>query len=135
VRFSAFIAAFYYFVITVGISLSLHFCHGELSCFSLLPGNNTWCCHSDTSCQLPSDEPNLCEENCCSTELVTIALDIDFTVQTIENHSATNLCDFSVPQVQHEEFVAESEIHINITRGPPITQDLFLVHSQFIFYG
>ncbi|MFK7755828.1 MAG: hypothetical protein AB8B53_02725 [Flavobacteriales bacterium] len=135
VRLGAFIAAFYYFVITVGISLSLHFCKGELSYLSLVPGNESFCCHSTGHEDTQSAEHTVCPENCCSTETVTIALDTDFAIKSLEQSQTAVLIDFKAPQNKVEGFTSSSLPELNITRGPPLSTELYLLHSQFIFYG
>lgn len=131
-RIASLIAAFYYFVITMGVSISLHFCKGELTCFSF-SSDNEMCCHVDNE-DFTSDKHTVCSENCCSTESLNIALDTDFTLESVN--------------VPNSEFPLPGEgiyIEINVdtqtltqnapTRGSPASPPLYLLHSSFIFYG
>lgn len=135
VRLGAIIAAFYYFVITVGISLSLHFCKGELSCFSLVPRNDDWCCHSAEHEDTDSSESKVCPENCCTTEFLSLSLDTDFTTKSIEIHEVSAITGRLDHNTIHSEPVSSQLPEANTTRGSPPEENLYLIYSKFVFYG
>ncbi len=131
-RMATFISACYYFVISVGVSVSLHFCKGELTCFSLL-SESSLCCHANNE-HADTENHTVCTDGCCSTEKLIITLDADYTFES---------ADFP-----NNEFSPLSEgIHLPIlvdtqtmtsdapTRGSPPSLPLFLLYSSFIFYG
>ena len=133
-RIAALISAFYYFVITVGISISLHFCKGELTCFSFI-SENSMCCHihEDDAAELESTL-TVCDDNCCSTENVNITLDTDFTFESVDIPniaiSPSGEVVYVHPLVDTQTLKKDAP-----TRGSPESRPLYLVHSSFVFYG
>lgn len=134
VRTAAFISAFYYFVITVGISISLHFCKGELTCFSFI-SENISCCHILEETNEEHDNSlGACEDDCCSNENVTITLDTEFTFEVVDIPNAAN--SLSNEGVHFIKVIDSQTLALDApARGSPKSFPLYLLHSSFIFYG
>lgn len=133
-RTAAFISAFYYFVITVGISISLHFCKGELTCFSFI-SESSMCCHIHEGTDHKQDNCHtVCEDDCCSNESVNITLDTDFTFESVDiPNTAISLSSEGLhfTKVMNSQTLALDAP----VRGSPESPPLYLLHSSFIFYG
>ena len=132
-RLAAFISAVYYTLITIGISVSLHFCKGELTCFSLV-GSTEFCCHHEDSNHQDHESSTICEKGCCTTDFVNIALDTDFTLKSIDNPNV----EFSLAAqgIHVPPFVKSRTVHSeNPSRGSPSEVPIYLLNSSLIFYS
>lgn len=120
--------AFVYLVLSAGLQLTTHYCHGQLESVNILTESKSCCCGSDEAMS-----------SCCSNEVISIQADIDYHMSS-ENrmeighnnfisallNSLTNV--YAAPETRQNEFLD--------TGSPPIQKKpLWLLHSVFIFYG
>ena len=118
----------------MGISVSLHFCKGELTCFSFV-SETSMCCHiHEDDSNSAEHEHAVCDDNCCSNESLNITLDTDFTFESVD---IPNIAISPSGEGVHDHPIVDSQTLENNapTRGSPEPRPLYLIHSSFIFYG
>lgn len=115
-------------MLSTGLQLTTHYCHGELESVKVLVDDDLFCCGGG---EMKSD--------CCSDEVLSFQADIDYHLTT-ENRINTEqyqiITTMLASLVDKTTDASESKIDKRDFESPPILkQPLWLLNSTFTFYG
>jgi hypothetical protein len=125
-QLATFFLTVFYFITTVGVTVNIHYCQGEVSSVMVFSKTGKCCCSVET---MP--------EGCCDDETFFYQLDdIQLISQNFENERITpkaNSIDFTdtndIAVVQKETPVEELNL------PPPQQKALWLLNCSLTYYG
>lgn len=120
--------AIIYLLISAGIQINAHFCHGELESVKILVETESCCCGNEEV-----------SGNCCSNENISFQADIDnhlvsesrisfFHYETLFNCICFDV-DFKIEAEANGSYLLFAEI------SPPVKQPVWLLNCSLVYYG
>lgn len=127
-QFLSIVTTVIYLVLSTGLQVNAHYCHGELESVKVLVQSDPCCCGEGDM-----------QSSCCSNENISFQADIDNHVTT-DNRISLDQYELYA-DIQYSIFDIRTETGENQTINydcevPPILkQPLWLLNCTFTFYG
>lgn len=113
-----------YVLSTIGISVFIHYCGGELE-------NVTYVIKGKSCCGINEDESEAKNNGCCKDENYILKNTVDFTIKNIKNHDfLKTCCDLFYTTLPFSNFSIKRELtesNINKEFPPPKLQNSLVI--------
>lgn len=117
-----------YFLLSAGLQLRTHYCHGKLESVKVLVEADKCCCGD-----------NEMKSNCCSDEILSFEADMDYHLTTESRISIDHyqiITKILVSFIDNTIEAEENKFDKRDFESPPTPkQPIWLLNSSFTFYG
>ncbi|MFN3917617.1 MAG: HYC_CC_PP family protein [Flavobacteriales bacterium] len=120
-----------YILLSTGLSLRIHYCHGELKSISLSGSQN--CCSKD-ACDMGGGKK--CA-GCLDEELIIEPIHFE-QINTFTNDYKIVLPQYVINSylVSFDSVISTQSISLVVfSRPPPLNEKIYLAHHQLTYYG
>jgi len=120
-----------YGILSTGLTIHLHYCHGKLKHFAIATEADS-CCKTDHSCAT-EDEMH---SSCCDDENYALELGEDHTgAQQFSFEFQKAIIETSVNVAFSKHIRIEKPVSENLFSRPPPDRPRFILHSSLILYA
>ncbi len=124
--------AAYLLIISLGLTINVHYCGGKIASFQIVSTSTSCCCDTETkSCSSTASD-------CCSDDSFIVMLDSDY--QFVQNFQLTKKYSTDYTSVFfNKDFsisLSDQALHpLELDLPPPFKRPSYLLNSSFLFYG
>lgn len=118
-----------YGILSVGVSLHLHYCDGKISNYSFYEPVES-CCDHDDDC----GDNAMIDNNCCSFADIDLKIDQEHEASFVRLAFPQFIAEKSYVVIQNEA-VRQDFIPVQDHEGPPDAVPIYIRHQSLVFYA